>query len=83
MNLNPREYRPVVKIPKEVSATTDATFYTRITLFEDINLATGWLNIDLIQGGNRIGTASNKDFVEGDTGTLTNFFYNVANPASF
>merc|ERR1711937_401423 len=52
--MNP-EYRPFVKIPKKAAGTSGKTSYVRITLFEDIDLATDWLNIDIIQGGNRIG----------------------------
>jgi len=45
--MNP-EYRPVVKIPDEVAAKSNEAFYVRLTLFDKIDLATDWLNIDLI-----------------------------------
>jgi len=79
--MNP-EYRPIVKVPKAVAAKSKKSFFVRISLFEKINLSTDWLNVDIIQGGNRIGTENNKSFKKASTGKIKTFLYNVKTPKS-
>jgi hypothetical protein len=55
----------------------------RITLAEPINLKEDWLNIDAIQGGNRLGTEKNSAFSKGTTGILHYALYNVDDHKSF
>jgi hypothetical protein len=55
----------------------------RITLHEPINLKEDWLNIDAIQGGNRMGTQKNAAFTKGTTGQISYALYNVDDQSSF
>jgi len=70
-----------VKIPAAASATSGETFFVRITLQEPINLKQDFLNIDAIQGGNRMGTDA--ALTNGMTGLLAFALYNVDDPSSF
>jgi len=72
-----------VKIPAAASATSGETFFVRITLQEPINLKQDFLNIDAIQGGNRMGAEENAAFTNGMTGLLAFALYNVDDPSSF
>jgi len=55
----------------------------RITLQEPINLKQDFLNIDAIQGGNRMGTRKNAAFAKGTTGPIDYALYNVDDQSSF
>jgi len=72
-----------VKIPAAASAKDAKTFFMRITLQEPINLKQDWLNIEAIQGGNRMGTLNNAAFKKGFTGVLEYALYNVDDQSSF
>lgn len=54
-----------------------------ISLAEKINLSTDWINVDVIQGGNRVGTLKNPQVKKGDTGTVELKLYSASSPKSF
>lgn len=60
------EYRPTV----DLDAGSDK-HYTRITLYEDLDLTEEVFQIENLQGGNRVGTVQNKAVQKFDTGSFS------------